>query len=89
METPDEMAAREGFPVVLVTNFDLAHMLAGHSMVLGTTDGGRVAVRLATPDELLRQVEDAGRASEAEGLPVGPGMTRAKAVELTTPIKLA
>ncbi|MEU1761271.1 hypothetical protein [Micromonospora sp. NPDC005652] len=88
METPDEMAACEGFPVVRVTNFDLMHMLAGHAMVHGTADGGKVTVRLATPNELLRQVEDAGRALEAQGLPPGPGMTREKAVELTTPIKL-
>ncbi len=71
---------------VPLTNFELVRILAGNPMTCRTLDGEEIQVRLFTADELLEAVEQAGRKLEEQGSPPGPGMSYAKAVELTTPI---
>ena len=67
--------------VVGITNFELARILAGAEMTCHASDGSEVVVRLHTADELL-----AAHALACAEFGVSPSMSRAKAVELTTPI---
>ncbi len=84
----EERAEREGLPVVLMTNFDLLHIAGGNPMIVGTADGGEALVRLYTVDELLAAAERAGAKLEAQGLPPGPGMTRADAERLSAALPI-
>lgn len=80
--TPAEQHADEhNLPVVRLTNFELARILAGNPMICTDHNGNEVLVRLATADEFLA-VHRAGCAKYG----VEPTATRAKAIELTTPI---
>jgi hypothetical protein len=81
MTPAEERAAREGFPVVLLTNFELLRICAGNPMVTSTLDGNEVLVRIPTADELL----DIHVAS-CRKYSVEPSMTRAQAESLTQPI---
>lgn len=82
IETCDEMATREeGFPIIALSRHDLLHMLAGHPMVHGDLDGGRVTIRLATAEELL-----AVNAAAIAALGVGVPMTREQAIAQSTPV---
>jgi hypothetical protein len=70
---------------VLVTNFELLHVLAGHEMRFTAEDGATVAVRLAVPEELLRSQRAA-----AAGLPgPAPHMTLDQAIGLCQPFDIA
>jgi hypothetical protein len=81
IESCDEMAAREGFPIVALSRHDLLHMLAGHPMVHGDLAGGRVTIRLATAEELIDR-----NAAAIAALGVGVPMTREQAIAQSTPV---
>lgn len=84
----EQIEQRLAEPVrVLLTNHDAVTILAGRELSLMTADERPAKARLFTPDELLKAATATGERLEAEGLPPGPGMTRADAVRLTNPLK--
>lgn len=80
------MPTEESRPIVACMNFDLVRALAGAEMTVCDLDGNEVVLRLYTADELLQAAARSGDKLRALGCDVPPLMSRAKAVELTTPI---
>ena len=82
----DDLAGRSGeteaLPLVIITVAELPAIFAGRAIRVGTMGGHDVVVRVPSPDELLALSERAGDSLEAQGLPRGPGMTRADAERL-------
>ncbi len=81
VETPEEMAAREGLPVVRALPFDLMRVATGHSMIVDMADGGRACLRLFDPEEFLTEQHAA-----ADKYGADTHITMAKAIELTKPL---
>lgn len=73
-------------PIITVTNDDLINVLAGTTMGVMTLDGVDVNLRLATPDELERQMVAASEKVGIETVP--PGGWRAHAERLTQSLDL-
>lgn len=87
----EDLAGRSGeaeaLPLVIITAAELPSIFAGRAIRVGTMGGHDVVVRVPTPDELLALSERAGDRLEDQGLPRGPGMTRADAERLCRILK--
>jgi hypothetical protein len=80
----EQRAAREGLPVVLMDSFSLGRVIAGHSLIVKTKDGGEALVRLYRPDEFMA----AQHAAVAGLLPGGPPpLTLEEAERLVAPVR--
>lgn len=76
----EQVAIREGLPIVRVLPFDLGRIAEGHPMIVSTADGGRVCLRLYTAEEFLAVQHAAAEEFD------GDRITMARAVELTRPM---
>ncbi len=85
MTSPAEQRAeREGMPVVNVILHELITAASGHPVVVSTTDGTEVLLRLATVDEFMA-VNHRAIAAMTEGARPEP-VTRERAAELVRPL---
>jgi len=81
LNDPGALLGQAAVPLVLVTNFELLRVLAGHELTFSTMDGDPVRIRLYSTDELLAE-----QAAAADSLGHDPGMTRPQAYQLCHPI---
>lgn len=65
IETPEELAKRGGFPIVLMTPFEALRVAEGNAMIFSTTDGGSVCVKVPTLAEYKAVLERAREADPA------------------------
>lgn len=86
MTPAEERAERDGMPVVNPTLHELIRAASGNPIVVSTTDGTGVLLRLATVDEFI-EVNHRAIAAMPEDARPDP-VTRERAAELVRPLDL-
>lgn len=84
MTPAEERAEREGMPVVNPILHELITAASGHPIIVSTTDGTEVLLRLATVDEFI-EVNHRAVAEMPEFARPDP-VTRERAAELVRPL---
>jgi hypothetical protein len=79
-------APEQGHPVLALDVHEILSALQGHSIVVRDGEGRELTMRLLTPDELLARTDAADRYMIGLTGRTGPGMSRARAEELTRPL---